>query len=75
MNSPTMCSTPASSAGRPATVTPNTTSSRPLSRPSSTPHAACISVFSVTACSRAVRSSAALSAAPSGSTICSGASG
>ena len=37
-----MCSTPASSAGRPATVTPNTTSSRPLSRPSRMPHAACI---------------------------------
>ena len=45
MNSPTMCSTPASSAGRPATVTPNTTSSRPLSRPSSMPHAVCSTVF------------------------------
>ena len=63
MNSPTMCSTPASSAGRPATVTPNTTSSRPLSRPSRMPQAACITVFSVSACSRACRFSAALSAA------------
>ena len=34
MNSPTMLSMPATSAGRPATVTPNTTSSRPLRRPS-----------------------------------------
>ena len=49
MNSPTIRSTPASSAGRPATVTPNTTSSRPVSRPSSTPEAACSNVFSVTA--------------------------
>ena len=61
MNSPTMCSTPASSAGRPATVTPNTTSSRPVNRPSRMPHAVCITVFSVTACSRAARLSAALS--------------
>ena len=58
-----MCSTPASSAGRPATVTPNTTSSRPLSRPSRMPHAVCITVFSVSACSRAGRLSEALSAA------------
>ena len=34
MNSPTMLSMPAISGGRPATVTPNTTSSRPVSRPS-----------------------------------------
>ena len=33
MNSPTMLSMPAISGGRPATVTPNTTSSRPVMRP------------------------------------------
>ena len=53
MNSPTICSTPESSAGRPETVTPNTTSSRPVSRPSSTPNVAWISVFKVTACALA----------------------
>ena len=40
MNSPTMLSMPAISGGRPATVTPNTTSSRPVSRPSRMPQAA-----------------------------------
>ena len=63
MNSPTIRSAPASSAGRPATVTPNTTSSRPVSRPSSTPNAVCISVFSVSACSRAEPASERVSAA------------
>ena len=52
MNSPTICSMPAISGGRPATVTPNTTSSRPLSRPSSIPHAAWIRVLSVSPCRR-----------------------
>ena len=47
MNRPTMLSMPATSAGRPATVTPNRTSERPLNRDSRTPHAACSSVFSV----------------------------
>ena len=40
MNRPTMLSMPAISGGRPATVTPNTTSSRPVSRPSSIAHGA-----------------------------------
>ena len=50
MNSPTMLSMPAISGGRPATVTPNTTSSRPVSRPSRMPQAAWIKVFSVRPC-------------------------
>ena len=40
MNSPTMLSMPGISGGRPATVIPNTTSSRPVSRPSSIAQAA-----------------------------------
>ena len=43
MNRPTIDSIPGSSAGRPDTVAPNTTSSRPVTRPSSTPQAAWIS--------------------------------
>ena len=75
MNSPTMPSMPAISGGRPATVTPNTTSSRPLSRPSRIAHAAWIKVFSVSPCSRACRVSAAVSGSLSDSVICSGATG
>ena len=50
MNSPTMLSMPAISGGRPATVTPNTTSSRPVSRPSRMPQAAWTTVLSVRPC-------------------------
>ncbi len=39
MNMPTIVSTPGSSGGRPDTVTPKTTSDRPLCRASSTDHA------------------------------------
>ena len=68
MNSPTIRSMPAISGGRPATVTPNTTSSRPVSRPSSIAHAACRIVFSVSALlARACRLSAAVSARSSAS--------
>ena len=61
MNSPTMLSMPAISGGRPATVTPNTTSSRPVRRPSRIAQAAWMKVFSVRPCWRACRVSAAVS--------------
>ncbi len=47
MHRPTSDSTPGTSGGRTAAVAPNTTSSRPVSRPSSSPHATCTRVFSV----------------------------
>ena len=72
MNSPTIRSAPESSAGRPATVTPNTTSSRPVSRPSSTPNAVCTIVFSVSACSRPSRTSDRVSGASSARSTRSG---
>ena len=50
MNSPTMLSMPAISGGRPATVTPNTTSSRPVRRPSRIAQAAWMKVLSVRPC-------------------------
>ena len=56
MNSPTMLSMPAISGGRPATVTPNTTSSRPVSRPSRIAQAAWMKVLSVRPrCARLLR--------------------
>ena len=61
MNSPTMVSMPAISGGRPATVTPNTTSSRPVSRPSRMPQAAWMKVLSVRPWVRACRVSAVVS--------------
>ena len=75
MNSPTMLSMPAISGGRPATVMPNTTSSRPVSRPSRIAHAACIKVLSVRPCARACRVNAVVRLSLSDSVICSGATG
>ena len=68
-----MLSMPAISGGRPATVTPNTTSSRPVMRPSRMAQAACSMVLSVRPCRRASRLSAAVSVSLSASVICSGA--
>ena len=65
MNRPTISSTPSSSAGRPDTVVPNTTSSSPAQRESSSPHAPCSSVLSVTCARRA--SSSSRRVRPSGS--------
>jgi hypothetical protein len=65
MNRPTICSTPPSAAGRPATVVPNTTSACPVYRPSSTPHSVCSTVLTVRPAARAHASSPALAAAPS----------
>ncbi|MQY32043.1 hypothetical protein NRB56_76600 [Nocardia sp. RB56] len=65
MNRPTMDSTPASPAGRPDTVVPNNTSSRPVNRPSNTPHAVCTTVFTVTPDSAATATSRAVAASPS----------
>ena len=70
-----MRSMPAISGGRPATVMPNTTSSRPVSRPSRIAHAACMNVLSVRPCARACRVSAAVSVSLSDSVTCSGATG
>ncbi|GAA2611277.1 hypothetical protein GCM10010424_74580 [Streptomyces lienomycini] len=53
MNSPTIDSTPGTCGLRPETTEPNTTSRRPVARPSTTPHAASSSVFTVTPNSRA----------------------
>ncbi|CAM4520646.1 hypothetical protein COEX109129_39375 [Corallococcus exiguus] len=50
MKRPTMPSTPSSSAGRPATVAPKTTSPSPACRPSTSAQAPCASVFTVTCC-------------------------
>jgi hypothetical protein len=52
MNSPARSSIPAISGGRPDTVVPKTTSSRPASWPSTSPQAACTAVLSVTPRSR-----------------------
>src|SRR6185295_19223083 len=52
MNNPNICSTPLNSAGRPDTTAPNTTSSAPLYRLSSNPHAPCTIVISVNCCCR-----------------------
>ena len=60
MNSPTMLSMPAISGGRPATVTPNTTSSRPVMRPSRMRPGRLHHVLSVTPCRRAAATSAAV---------------
>jgi hypothetical protein len=51
MKSPTISSRPGSGAERPATVTPNRTSSLRALRPSSNAHAAWTSVLRVTRCS------------------------
>jgi hypothetical protein len=47
MNSPTIVSTPGSSGGRPDTVAPKSTSSRPVTDASSSPQAPCTRVFIV----------------------------
>src|SRR5262249_10212781 len=57
----------------PATATPNTTSSRPLIRPSKRPHATCMKVLSVRPCRRACSLSAVLSRSLSATVICSAA--
>src|SRR6185295_8705466 len=53
MNNPSIPSTPRNSAGRPDTTVPKTTSSAPLYRLSSNPHAPCTIVFSVNCSLRA----------------------
>jgi len=63
MNSPTVSSIPASSTGRPDTVAPKTTSSSPACRDSSSAHAPCTAVLSVTPRRRASSASASV---PSG---------
>ena len=75
MNSPTMVSMPAISGGRPATVTPNTTSSRPVSRPSRIAQAAWMTLLRVSPWVRACRVSAAVSSSLSVSPTCSGMTG
>ncbi len=70
-----MVSTPGSSGGRPLTVTPNTTSSRPVRCDSTRPQAPWITVFTVNPCDRAKRVSAALAASSSEKSIRSGAAG
>ena len=57
MNMPTMDSTPGSSAGRPETVVPNTTSRSPLYLDSNSAQAPCTTVFTVNPCRLAVRRS------------------
>ncbi|GLV72891.1 hypothetical protein Shyhy02_08940 [Streptomyces hygroscopicus subsp. hygroscopicus] len=65
MNIPTIDSTPASSAGRPETVVPKTTSRSPLYRDSSSAQAPCTTVLTVSppprAVSRSRRDTSALS--------------
>ncbi|CAM4183888.1 hypothetical protein NORO109296_22200 [Nocardiopsis rhodophaea] len=53
MNRPTIDSMPATSAVRPDTVLPNSTSDRPVSAPSSRPQAPCTTVLRVRPFSRA----------------------
>ncbi|GAA1691891.1 hypothetical protein GCM10009680_34170 [Streptomyces yatensis] len=53
MNSPFIVSTPGSSGGRPDTVVPKTTSSRPDCRASSSAQAPCTTVFRVSPSPRA----------------------
>ena len=71
MNRPTIRSTPASSGGRPATVTPKTTSSRSVSRPSSTAQVPCTNVFSVSPRLRAEACRRPVSSADSSTCRCS----
>ena len=59
-----MASASRSSAGRPDTVAPNTTRRCPVTRDSSSAHAPCSTVFSVT-CSRRAKAFSASVAAPS----------
>ena len=70
-----MRSMPAISGGRPATVTPNTTSSRPVRRPSMIAHAVWMKVLSVRPCRRACLLNAAVSGSVNNTLICSGATG
>jgi hypothetical protein len=56
-NRPIIASTPSTSDERPDTVVPKTTSSRPVSRPSTSPHAPWTTVFSVRSCARAAATS------------------
>ncbi len=53
MNMPTADSLPNSSAGRPDTVVPKTTSPLPVNAPSRRPQAACSTMFMVVFCERA----------------------
>ncbi len=75
MNSPTMVSMPAISGGRPATVTPNTTSSRPVSRPSRIAQAAWMMLLRVSPWARVCRVSATVNSSLSANEICSGKAG
>jgi hypothetical protein len=55
MNSPTIDSTSVTAGGRPETVAPNTTSWLPVSWPSSSAHAPCTRLLTVTPSSAAFR--------------------
>lgn len=68
-----MVSIPGSSGGRPLTVTPNTTSSRPVRWDRTSPQQPWITVFTVSPLDRANRVSAALAASSSEKSIRSGA--
>ncbi len=73
MNRPTIVSTPVSSGGRPLTVTPNTTSSRPVRWDRTRAQAPWITVLTVSPFDLANRVSAALAASSSTKSIRSGA--
>ncbi len=75
MNRPTMRSTPGSSGGRPDTIAPNTTSSRPVSRDSRTPQSAWSTVLTVTPRRRASLVSVRVSSASSSIHTFSGGTG
>ncbi len=75
MNSPIIDSTPVSSAGRPDTVVPSTTSVRPVIRPSTMPHAACTRMFIVTPRCRDNSVNRAVSPPGNGMTTSSGTTG
>ena len=72
MKSPTMDSTPGSSGGRPETVAPKTTSSRPVAWARASAHAPCTTVFIVTPWLLAHRDSASLVVASTAKRTCSG---
>ncbi len=69
MKSPTIVSTPARSCGRPETTVPNATSRRSVSRPNTTAHANCSTVFRVRPCSRAQPVNRAVAAPSSDSAV------
>ncbi len=71
MNRPTIDSMPATAASRPDTVLPKTTSSRPVNRPSTRPHAPCTTVPSVRPKSRARDTTAAVTSGGTSTRTCS----